>query len=96
MRKSIVFTWEFQHQGRRYGGGVRGVWYPLASEAVGKFLKYRLLSVNVGLSVVSKKHRYSYLFADSITTSIVTGISQHRMYSTFIPMRKRCQQIALK
>ena len=61
----------------------------LASEAVGKFLKYRILSANLGLSVVSNKHQY---IADSIKTSVVIGISQHRIYST----RKRCQQDALK
>ena len=33
-----------------------------ASEAVGKFLKHRLLSANLGLPVVSKKQQYSCLF----------------------------------
>ena len=41
------------------GGGWVGCGTALASEAVGKFLKYRFLLANVGLSVVSKMHQYS-------------------------------------
>ena len=49
--------------------GCMGWGIPLASEAVGKFLKHRLLLENLGLLVFSKKH-----FADSITSSKVIDI----------------------
>jgi len=42
-------------------GGCVGWGTPLALEAVGKFLKFQLLSANLGLLLVSKTHQYSCL-----------------------------------
>ena len=63
----------------------RGAWgaAPLASDAVGKFLKYRFLSASLRLPVVSKSIIHAY-FADNRSTLIVIHISQHRKYRKFI------------
>jgi len=44
---------------------------------------------------IKENHIHVY-FADSITTSIVIGSSQHSIYNTFILIIKRFQQGALK
>ena len=83
------------NQGRCYRGRV-GCGTPLASEAVGKLLKYRLLSANVGLSVVTKTHQNSCLFCreyhDFDSYWYFTTWNIQYIHSN----KKRCQQGVLK
>lgn len=78
-------------QVRRYRGSME-CGTPLASEAVSKFLKHRLLSANLGVPMVSKSVNTHAYFVYNSSTSIVNDISQHRIYRIFILKRKRCQQ----
>ena len=70
-------SYKYSVQERRYRG-MCAVGHLLASEAVGKFRKYLLLSANLGLPVMSKSINIRAFFADNTSTLIVIDISQHR------------------
>ena len=56
--------------------GVRGVRHLLGLRGRRQISNIQLLPANLGLPFVSKKHQYSCLFADTVTTSIVIAMPQ--------------------
>ena len=56
--------------------GVCGVRKPPGLRGCRQISNIQLLPANLGLPFVSKKHKYSCLFADTVTTSIVIAMPQ--------------------
>ena len=74
-----------------FRAGAWGVVPLLASEAVDKCLKYRLLSANLGMHVVPKKRQYLCLFANNTSTWILIDrkFTQHDAPADDEPKKSR-------